>query len=455
MKLDRRTMVGWLGAGSALAVFPGLAALPAFAALPAAHPQGSPLAAADDAFLDDLERRACLYFIEQASPVNGQVLDRARAENSTGQRDPRRLASIAATGFGLSALSIAHHRHYGDTDAIHAQVVRTLRFHAEGLVQQHGFFYHFNDIETGKPAPRSEVSSIDTALLLCGVLTARAYFAEDAEIVRLATTIYERVDWPWMLAGGNLFSMGWKPQSGLFSATWNHYCELMMIPLLALGSPTHPVSPAVWNAWSRPTMSYAGFKYIGAEDPLFVHQYSHAWFDFRHRRDAYADYFANSIIATRAHKAFCLSLGRPYSERYWGITASDSQSGYQAWGGPPAIGRIDGSVVPCAAAGSLAFVPEECLAVLRALRQDYGDRCWKRYGFCDAFHPQAGWYDADVLGIDLGIGLLMAENLRSGFVWETFGRNPEVGVAMQKAGFRPPAPSARAGSQHGRPAPPR
>ncbi len=382
-----------------------------------------------------MERRACLFFVEQASPVNGQVQDRAVAINPGGKLDPRRNASIAAAGFGLSALCIAHKRNYASRDAVSAQILRTLRFHATELQHEHGFFFHFNDIETGKPMSWSEVSSIDTALLLCGVLTARAYFADVPEIVQHATTIYERVDWPWMLNGGDEFSMGWNPGKGFLKATWNHYCELMMIPLLALGSPTHPVDSRVWTTWSRPTITYDGFTYISGQDPLFTHQYSHAWFDFRGRRDAFADYFKNSVTATRAHKAFCLDLGKPYSDRYWGISASDSETGYQAWGGPPRIGRIDGSVVPCASAGSLAFLPSECLEVLRSLKADFGAKAWGRYGFCDAFHPEADWYDPDVLGIDLGIGLLMAENLRSSFVWETFARNPEVPQAMQRAGF--------------------
>ncbi len=378
--------------------------------------------------------------MEQVGAESGQVLDRARADNTTGTRDARRNASIAATGFGLSALAIAHQRGYAERAGIEAQVLRTLRFHAEVLPHEHGFFFHFNDIDTGKPFAWSEVSSIDTALLLCGVLTARAYFGSNREIVRFATTIYERVDWSWMLSqaagASSLFSMGWKTDSGFIKATWNHYCELMMIPLLAMGSPTHPVSASVWGAWSRPKMTYDGMTYISGDDPLFVHQYSHAWFDFRGQRDAYADYFQNSVTATKAHRAFCLDLGKPYSDRYWGISASDSAAGYQAWGGPPKIGGVDGSVVPCAAAGSLPMLPAECLLTLRALRQDFGTKAWGRYGFCDAFHPAADWYDPDVLGIDLGIGALMAENLRTGFVWKTFARNPEVGIGMKKAGFK-------------------
>lgn len=397
----------------------------------------APPTAADDAFLDDFERRGCLYFTEQVSGVTGQVLDRARARNVTGARDSRTTASIAATGFGLSALCIADKRGYHPSAQVREQVRRTLRFHANELRHEHGFFYHFNNVDTAQPKSWSEVSSIDTGILLCGVLTARAYFAGDAEIVRLATKIYERVDWPWFLAGGTTFSMGWGRDSGFLKLRWDHYCEMMMLPLLAMASPTHPVDAAAWRAWARPKTSYHGFDYIGGPDPLFVHQYSHAWFDFRKKRDEYANYFTNSVLATRAHKVFCQNLGRPYSQDYWGITASDSKFGYHAWGGPPSIGGVDGTVVPCAAAGSLPFASADCLRVLQALKADYGESTWNRYGFCDAFHPEARWYDEDVLGIDVGIGVLMAENLRSGFIWETFARNPEVGVAFRKAGFRP------------------
>lgn len=407
-------------------------ALPAFAAAPAI--QGATLAPEDDAFLDEMQRQGCLYFVEQAGAKSGQVLDRAAASNTTGKRDPRTMASIAATGFGLSALCIADKRGYQPRAQVIAQVRRTLHFHLEQMPDEHGFFYHFSDVDNGAPFGGSEVSSIDTALLMCGVLTARAHFHNDAEIVRLATALYERVDWSWMLNGGQMLSMGWRHGSFLESR-WNHYCELMMLYLLALGSPTHPIDPACWDAWSRPVMKYAGFEYISAADPLFVHQYSHAWFDFRYKRDKYADYFANSITATRAHEVFCLKLGKPYSPDYWGISASDSQHGYTAWGGPPGFGQIDGSVVPNAAAGSLPFLPVDCLRVLHSLKDRYGEKAWGRYGFCDAFHPEAQWYDPDVLGIDLGIGILMAENLRSGFLWDTFARNPEVSVAFRKAGF--------------------
>ena len=168
---------------------------------------------------------------------------------------------------------------------------------------------------------------------------------------------------------------------------------------------------------------------------MFTHQYSQAWFDFRHKRDAFANYFENSVIATRAHKAFCLSYPKWYNQDYWGVSASDYDGGYTAWGGPPPQGPLDGTVAPCAAAGSLAFLPADCLHVLRAMRSNWGQRAWGRYGFVDAFHPTANWYDSDVLGIDQGISVLMAENLRSGLVWRTFMRNQECDDAMHLAGF--------------------
>jgi hypothetical protein len=170
-----------------------------------------------------------------------------------------------------------------------------------------------------------------------------------------------------------------------------------------------------------------------------THQYSHAWFDFRGKRDKYADYFENSVKATKAHKLFCLSLRDKfpdYSGDLWGISASDWEHGYTAWGGPPAQGPIDGSVVPCATGGSLPFLFDDCIKVLRTIRGTYGERAWTKYSYVDAFNPLDGWYDQDALGIDLGITMVMAENHRTGMVWETFMKNPEAKVGMERAGFK-------------------
>jgi hypothetical protein len=238
---------------------------------------------------------------------------------------------------------------------------------------------------------------------------------------------------------GETFALAWTPELGFNLLRWDSYCESMMLYLLAIGSPTHPIAPECWRRFERPAMEYQKYRYISIPAPLFVHQFSHAWFDFRGKRDEYADYFANSVLASQAHRQFCCDLSTrfpSYSHDLWGITASDSSKGYVVWGGPPMLGPVDGSIVPAAAAGSLPFLFPESMAVLHNLRRRYGKRIWKRYGFVDAFNPLTGWADGDVLGIDQGISMLMAENARSQFVWRTFMRNPEAGIAMQKCGFR-------------------
>jgi hypothetical protein len=401
-------------------------------------PNGPPFEGTDEQLLDEIQRASFDFFWYEASPKTGQVKDRALANG----HDSRTMSSIAATGFGLTSLSIADRRGYRKSPEIVERVRTTLRFLANDLHNEHGFFFHFIHMETGERWEKCELSSIDTSLLLCGVLTARQYFA-DPEIKDLATKIYQRVDWPWMLNGGKTFSMGWHPESGFLSARWEHFSELMMIYLLAIGSPTHPVDPSSWDAWTRPKITFQGIEYISGNDPIFTHQYSQAWFDFRNKRDAYANYFENSVKATRAHKLFCLSLRDrfpSYSEDLWGISASDYVRGYTAWGGPNArggpIGPVDGSITPCATGGSLPFLFDACIRVLRNLRGPYAEKVWTKYSFRDAFNPLTNWYDPDVLGIDLGITMVMAENHRTGFVWEQFMKNPEAQKAMQLVGFR-------------------
>jgi hypothetical protein len=387
----------------------------------------------DDQLLDDIERSAFQFFWEQTDPNTGQIKDRALAAGN----DTRTISSIAATGFGLTALAIADQRGYGTGMDIPGRVRTTLGFLANTMPNVNGFFYHFVDMTTGARAFNSEVSSIDTAILLCGVLTCRQHFS-DPQIVSLATQLYQRIDWTWMLNGGTTLSQGWTPENGFLSTRWDTYSELMMLYLLAIGSPTRPIPASSWQAWSRPMLSYQGLSYITPAAPLFVHQYSHAWFDFRSKRDAFTDYFQNSVTATQAHRLFCDSLApqfSDYSDDLWGITASDSVKGYVAWGGPPALGPIDGTVVPCATGGSLPFLFPQCIHVLRWIRGHF-PLAWGRYGFVDAFNPLTGWYNADVLGIDLGIMALMAENFRTGFVWKTFMQNPEAVSAMSLAGFQ-------------------
>jgi len=344
---------------------------------------------------------------------------------------------IASTGFGLTALCIADKRGYNDSSLIKARVIATLDFLLNQASQQNGFLYHWIDMSTGARAWDSEISSIDTSIMLCGALTCRQYF-QDSQIQDLATQLYQRVNWPWMLNGGSAFSMGWTPESGFITSRWDTYSELMMLYLLAIGSTTYPVAASAWDAFTRPTLTYGGITYItNLSAPLFIHQYSHAWFDFRNRQDQYTNYFQNSVLATQAHKQFCLSLQSQFSDyatNLWGITASDYVGGYTAWGGPPSMGPIDGTIVPCAAAGSLPFVSSDCITVLRNIRSKYPN-AWKRYGFVDAFNPLTSWYDTDVVGINTGISLLMAENQRSQFVWNMFMTNSEVTNAFAAVGL--------------------
>jgi hypothetical protein len=390
------------------------------------------ISSTQDALLEDVERACFQFFIEQSDVDTGLVKDRARGDGP----DSSIVASIAATGFGLTALCIGEKRGYLALADAHQRVLRVLRFLYEKMPRHRGFFYHFANIKTGERVWESEVSSIDTALLLCGVLTARAHFVHP-EIARLARDIFNQVEWEWLSEDTSLLPQGWSPETGFLPYRWDLYSELMMIYLMGLGSSSHPIGLDTWNAWKRTKFEYDGLRYIGAFAPLFVHQYSQAWFDFRDRRDQFADYFLNSILATEAHRLFCIEMKSrfpDYGPNLWGITASDSKEGYVVWGGPPAMGPIDGTVAPSAAGGSLPFLPQAALSVLENIRAHY-PKAWSRYGFVNAFNPLTDWYDADVVGIDTGITMVMAENLRTGFVWDTFMKNPEARRGMERAGF--------------------
>jgi hypothetical protein len=387
----------------------------------------------DDKFLDEVENAHFLFFWDQGNSKTGMVKDRCNVHID----DQRPAASIAATGFGLTALCIGDKRGFISRDDALERVFTTLRFLWKKLPNHRGFFYHFANAETGERMWDSEVSSVDTAILLCGVLTCREHFRHPG-IAELADLIFSRVDWSWLSEDTSLLGHGWTPEVGFLPSRWDYYSELMMIYLLGMGSAAHPLKEDTWTAWKRLTFEYDGMRYIGSFAPLFVNQFSQAWFDFRGKRDKYADYFQNSVIATEVHRRFCLELAKQfpdYSDDLWGISVSDSEHGYVVWGGPPATGPIDGTVVPSAAGGSLPFLPQPTLRVLKNIRNRYPS-AWTKYGFVDAFNPLKNWYDTDVIGIDTGIILLMAENLRTGFVWETFMKTTEAQRGMQRAGLK-------------------
>lgn len=398
----------------------------------------------DNAFLDDMEQRGIQFFVDEADPVTGLMPDRSRAVGGRANG----IASIASVGFGLTALCIGDDRGWVGHQEAYDRSMRVLTFLRDRAPQEHGHFYHFLDMHTGKRVWNCEVSNIDTALLMAGVLTVRQHFP-DTELAAIADGLYESVEWPWLLTNqhpgkagttSNILCMGWKPETGFVAARWSRFSEGPMIYLLALGSKKHPLSAESWQTWKRqPITNYAGLTFLQCP-PLFTHQYPQCWFDLRGLRDDYADYFRDSQLATLAQRQWCmgeLSKRFPtYGPNMWGLTASDRAGGYTAWGGPPKQGDIDGTVVPTAAGGSLAFEPRLCLDALESMKQHYGDKNYLKYGFVDAFNP-SGWYDKDNLGIDIGPMVLMAENCRSGSVWKTFMSCPEARAALRIAGFRP------------------
>jgi len=404
------------------------------------------LSAADVEFIDDLERRSFRFFWEHSDPTTGLTLDRSR---TTGEAPAKgeshfQVASIASTGFALTSLcAAADHKWINSSDA-RQRARNTLDFLADRAENKNGWFYHWMDAPTGERRWNSEISSIDTALLLGGVLTVRQCFGDDPTIKSQADKIYQRVDFGWMLNGDKyLLSHGWRPENGWISNRWHDYSEEAILYLLAIGSPTHPIDPESWYKWERPPREYGGYKYIAAVPPLFIHQFSHAWVDFRGRREdrgSHINYFDNSVAATRAQRQFfidVLSKEFPtYGPNVWGLTASDYVKGYIAWGAPPRDPATDGTVVPCAPAGSLMFTPDISLAALKEMKAKYGDKIYGRYGFADSFNPKTGWVDRDVIGIDVGITLLSAENLRTGKVWSWFMLNPEINRAMDLVGLR-------------------
>ncbi len=374
----------------------------------------------DDAFLNKLEEDTFSYFWNEVNPSNGLIKD------STNPGSP---CSIAAVGFGLVAVCIAEKRGWIERKVAYNRILTTLKTFYNNLHNEHGFFYHFVDMNSGKRVWNSEVSSIDTALFLAGALFCGEYF-RGTKIDQLSRQLYERVDWAWMLNGRDILCMGWKPESGFLPYYWDSYNELIILYALAIGSPTHPIPEASWKKWARPVGKYGDysliFSYTGS---LFTYQYSHAWIDFRRLFDGNINYWENSISAVKANRQFCIdNKGNfsTYDENCWGLTACLGPHGYKAYGAKPGLGLHDGTVSPSAAGASLPFNREYALGAIRFMYDRYGDRIYGKYGFKDAFNLSRNWWATDYLGIDQGIILLMIENARSGFIWEYFMKNKAI-----------------------------
>ena len=442
------------------------------------HAASAPgLTAGETAFLDTLERRTFAWFWDLSDPHTGLTPDRWPT---------RTFSSVAAVGFALTAYPIGVERHYVTRAAAAQRTLVTLRFFrdarqdsaASGATGYHGFFYHFLDLERGTRFKDVELSTQDTALLLAGVLFCQSYFDRDdaveAEIRAAAETLACRVNWNWASVRPPAIVLGWTPEQGAMPYDWGGYDEAMILQVLALGSPTHPAADGLWEHYTK------GYRWGVFHDqeqvgfaPLFGHQYSHVWIDFRGIQDATMrakgiDYFENSRRATLAQRAYALANPggfRGYGERLWGLTACDGPLDgtvtidgrkrtfmtYAARGASHTEIRDDDTVSPCAAGGSLPFAPEVTLPVLMAMRADYGDTLFGRYGFLDALCPTldrpvplqagrvvpgVGWFDTDQLGIDQGPILAMAENLRTGLVWRVMRGNPHIVRGLKRAGFR-------------------
>ena len=432
--MDRRTFLTLTGAGLAAAW-----SRAASVALPGGK-------SSDDDFLDELQRRCFSYFLERTDGGTGLTLDRGCIDGSPYTLDDRPTGSVTVTGFGLAAFCLASERGWISRGDAAERVRTTLRFFAWRAPQERGWFYHWMHVRAGTRAAAfsqrgelSEVSTIDTALLLAGVLTARQCFWDDREIGELADAIYRRVDFRWMLEPRSLnLRHGWTPESGFIPYRWDEYSEASVLYLLAIGAPANAIPAAAWYSWKRNPNQYGDYRYVGVVPP-FAYQYSHAFVDFRGRRERTGvDWFQNSVTATRAHRQFCVDLGPRYpgyTSDIWGVTPSRSVYGYTDWGGPPMDPRIDGTVVPAAPGGALMLAPDICLPALRALTARYGERIFCRYGFTDSFNPRTGWVSPDVTGLNLGIILLSAENLRSGNLWRWFMANPEPRRALDLAGL--------------------
>jgi hypothetical protein len=380
----------------------------------------------DAALLDAVARASFDFFWLEANPENGLIKDRSTAESPS---------SIAAVGFGLAAIPIGIDRGWISHEEGYERVLTTLETFANGGVEgEHGFFYHFVDMQTGARVWESELSSIDTALFIIGALTAAEYFP-DTDVETLANQVYEAIDWQWMMNERDMVSMGWKPEEGFLSATWDHFDESILLYVLAIASPTHPAPVSMWAEMRRPVDKVLEYIYLPSE-PLFVYQYPHAFLDLRDKEDAFANYFNNTRIACERNRNFSINHAEDfetYQNGIWGISASDGPEGYRAYGA--AEGYHDGTIAPYASISCLPFTPEYAFESMRAMLSNYGSQAWQEYGFVSAINAEENWYSTEHIGIDEGDTLLMIANYQDGFVWNLLMQNEAIQEAMLEIGF--------------------
>jgi len=410
--------------------------------------------------VEDLERLTFQWFWDTANPHTFLVPDRWPTKS---------FSSIAAVGFGLTAYCIGAERGYVTRAQARDRVLSTLQSllampqgsQATGVAAYHGFFYHFLDMDTGARFRDVELSTIDSTWLFAGALFCQSYFDRDdpAEkaIRDVAEQLYARAEWTWAQPRPPAITMGWYPEKGFHTYDWRGYNEGMMVVILALGSPTHPVDPAAWPEYTK---TYQWGSFYGQEQvtfaPLFGHQYTQMFIDFRGIQDDYMhakgiDYFENSRRATIGQRLYAIDNPhhyKDYGENIWGLTACDGPGdvtidgieyhGYAARGATDRDVRDDGTIAPTAAASSIPFTPEISIKAIEEMEKRYGTSLYRQYGFADAFNPtfKNGWFDVDYLGIDQGPIIAMIENYRSGLVWNTLKKNAHVVQGLKRAGFR-------------------
>ncbi|MCB9463513.1 MAG: hypothetical protein H6682_07500 [Candidatus Eisenbacteria bacterium] len=427
-------------------------------------------------FLDSLEAKTFRFFWDHTAPESGLSPDRYPTES---------FVSVAASGFALTAYPIGAERGYVTREQAAERVRSALDYFLQapqgdtpaGTIGYRGFFYHFLHPEDGTRFETVELSTVDTALFLAGALFCQSYFdgpsETEREIRALADSLYFRVEWDWATPRPPLVSHGWKPEEGHLPYDWGGYSEASILYVLALASPTHPIPANCWeDGWTQGYNwgSYYGQEHLGFS-PLFGHQYSHVWIDFRGIQDRYMrakgiDYFENSRRAVLAQRAYAIENPNQwvgYGERMWGLTACDGPlhteqtvlgtprqfETYWARGASFTYVNDDGTIAPTAMAASLPFAPEVVVPDLLAMYEDH-PHVWSDYGFLDAFNPSfdfeipvqhgrvvpgRGWVDTDYLGIDQGPIVAMIENYRTGLVWEYMKRNPHIVRGLRAAGF--------------------
>lgn len=372
------------------------------------------LSSGEKQLLDRIERDSIKYFFEQSPIKTGLTKDSSRSGSP---------CSIAAVGFYLASIVIALENHWITKKKAYNRIKTVFHTLSRKAEHKNGFYYHFVDPDTGKRAWGSEASSIDTALLMAGVLVAGESFKRTS-LHRKAQQLYERVDWKWMQNNTDMLSHGWKPETGFLPHYWDSYSELLILMALALGSPTNPADREVWDCWTRYEENYKGNPIVYClNGTLFVYQYSHAFIDFKGLDDKGIDYFRNSQWASRANYDFCKENAEKY-ETYrnslWGLSASLGPKGYKAYGAQPGNPLHDGTIAPYGAISSIVFTPELSIPAIKEMYSKHKNRLYGRYGFKGAFNLDQKWFAREFLAIDQGITALMIENFKTGLIWKLF-----------------------------------